>query len=173
MLDKNRLLNSDLALHGIFICVAALMGYLESLIPFAFPVPGIRLGLANIVIIWVLYTLGLRSALIVSLLRCLIIGLLFGNIYSIMFSIAGAFSSLIVMFLLKKYAPGKFSVMGVSVCGAIVHNIAQVIVAMIVIKNAYIITYLPVLIGVGVISGIVIGLLGGLLYKKIKLVPAN
>jgi len=173
MLDKNKLLNSDLALHGMFICIAALMGYLESLLPLAFPIPGIRLGLANIVIIWVLYTLGLRSALIVSVLRCLVIGLLFGNLYSIMFSLAGAIASVTVMYFLKKYTTGKLSVMGVSVCGAIVHNIAQIIVAMIVIKNAYIITYLPVLIGVGVLSGIVIGLLGGLLYKKIKLNPAN
>ncbi len=170
-MDKNKLLSSDVALYGMFISVALVVSYIESLIPIPMPVPGMKLGLANIVIVWVLYSMGIKPAAIISILRVFLVGFLFGNLYSILFSLAGASLSLGIMFLLKHIK--KFSIIGVSIAGGVCHNLGQIIVAMIVLENVRMIYYYPVLIISGVVSGIAIGILGGILYKKIKILQTN
>lgn len=169
--DKNKFMESDVALYGMFVSVALVMSYIESLIPINPPVPGIKLGLANIVIIWVLYSMGIKPAAIISVLRVLLAGFLFGNLYSIIFSMAGAVFSLAVMFFLKKVR--FFTVIGVSIAGGVAHNLAQTVVAMIVLENVWMTSYFPALLVSGVVSGIAIGILGGILYRKIKILQPD
>lgn len=166
-----KLLNSDIALYGMFISVALIMSYVESIIPIHIPIPGVKLGLANIVIVWVLYVIDWKAAAVVSFIRVAIAGLLFGNLYSIVFSAVGAALSLLVMCILKRTK--KFKVLGVSIAGGVTHNVGQILVAMLVLENAKLISYLPVLMFSGVVAGIAIGVLAGLLYSKIRINPAG
>lgn len=168
---RQKFMESDVALYGMFISVAAVMSYVESLIPLRLPAPGMKIGLANIVTVWVLYSMGIKPAAIISVLRVLLVGFLFGNLYSIIFSLAGAAASMGVMYALRKIK--RFSIIGVSIAGGVTHNLAQTAVAMIVLENARIAYYLPALIIGGVAAGIAIGILGGILYKKIKILPAK
>lgn len=168
---RQKFMESDVALYGMFISVAAVMSYVESLIPLRLPAPGMKIGLANIVTVWVLYSMGIKPAAIISVLRVLLVGFLFGNLYSIIFSMAGAAASMGVMYAIRKIK--RFSIIGVSIAGGVTHNLAQTAVAMIVLENARIAYYLPALIIGGVAAGIAIGILGGILYKKIKILPAK
>lgn len=170
-MNKEKFMQSDLALYAMLTSVALVASYIESLIPIPYPVYGMKIGLANIVIVWVLYSLEWKAAAVISVARVLLVGFLFGNLYSILFSLAGAGLSLVVMILLKKTK--KFSIIGVSIAGGVCHNIGQIIVAMIVLENIRISFVLPFLIISGVISGITIGILGGLLFKKIKILQTN
>lgn len=166
-MNKEKFMQSNVALYGMFISVALVMSYIESLIPIAYPVMGMKIGLANIVILWVLYSIDIKAAALISILRVLLVGFMFGSLYSIMFGLSGAVLSLLVMFLLKK--TGKFKVLGVSVAGGVAHNIGQIIAAMFILENARLVYYLPFLIVGGVVAGIAVGILGGVLYKKVKL----
>lgn len=166
-LSDKKFMESDVALYGMFISVALVLSYIEAIIPIQIPVMGVKLGLANIVIVWILYSMGVKKAALISILRVLLAGFLFGSLYSIIFSMAGAVLSLLVMYLLKKVK--IFSVIGVSIAGGVTHNIAQILVAMAVLENARLIYYLPALLIGGVVSGIAIGILGGILYRKIKI----
>ena len=170
-MNKERFMQSDVALYGMLASVALVMGYIESLIPIPYPVYGMKIGLANIVIVWVLYAINVKAAATVSFIRVLLSGFLFGNLYSIIFSIAGASLSLAVMWLMKK--TNKFSIIGVSIAGGVCHNLGQIIVAAIVLENIRIVTIYPYLMISGVVSGIAIGILGGILFKKIKILQTN
>ncbi len=170
-MNKEKFMQSDVALYGMLVSAALVAGYIESIIPIPYPVYGMKIGLANIVIVWVLYAMGIKAAAIISIVRVLLSGFLFGNFYSMLFSIVGAGLSLGVMFLLKKTK--KFSVVGVSIAGGVCHNLGQIIVAAIVLENIRITFVFPVLIVSGVIAGIAIGLLGGLLFRKIKILQTN
>ena len=169
--SNNRFMQSNVALYGMFVSVALILSYIEALIPIKMVVPGIKIGLANVLIVWVLYSMGVKSAAIVSLVRVFICGLLFGNLYTILFSLVGATLSLGIMYVLKRFT--KLSVVGVSVAGGVFHNLGQIIVAMIVLENVYVSFYFPVLIISGVVSGIAVGILGGILYKKIKILQTH
>ena len=170
-MNKEKFMQSDVALYGMLASVALVMGYIESLIPIPYPVYGMKIGLANIVIVWVLYTINIKAAGTISLVRILLAGFLFGNLYSIIFSLAGAGLSLAIMWLLKKTE--KFTIVGVSIAGGVCHNLGQIIVAVIVLENIRIASIFPFLMVSGVVSGIAIGLLGGLLFKKIKILQTN
>lgn len=170
-LNKNNFMKSDVTLYGMFISVALVLSYIESIIPIPVPVPGIKLGLANVVILWILYSMGVKPAAFISIIRVIIANFLFGNLYGMIFSGVGAVLSLIVMYLLKK--TGKFSIIGVSIAGGAAHNIGQVIVAVVVLQNIRMGYYLPILLVSGLVTGIAIGVLGGLLYKKIKILQTN
>lgn len=148
--------------------VALVLSYLELLVPLSVAIPGVKIGLANIVILVVLYKISAKDALCLSVLRVVLAGFLFGNLSTIIYSLAGAVLSFIVMYLMKKY--DKFSTLGVSILGAISHNIGQIIVACIVVWNVRMAYYLPMLIISGVIAGIAIGALGNEIIKKL---PSN
>lgn len=169
--NKEKFMESDVALYGMFVSVSLVLSYIEAIIPINLPVPGMKLGLANIVIIWVLYSMGIKAAAIVSLVRVILAGFMFGNMYSIIFSMAGALLSLITMYFLKKIK--AFSIIGVSIAGGVMHNAGQIIVSMIVLENVRMAYYFPALMISGVVAGIAIGLLGGILYRKIKILPQN
>lgn len=168
-LNKEKFLESDVALYGMFVSVSLVLSYVEAIIPIRLPVPGMKLGLANIVIIWVLYSMGVKAAAIVSIVRVILAGFMFGNVYSMMFSMAGAVLSLVTMFLLRKVK--FFTIIGVSIAGGVMHNAGQILVAVIVLENAKMAYYFPALMISGVVSGIAIGILGGVLYRKIKILP--
>lgn len=144
------------AVLGLCSAGAILLGYVESLIPVFFFVPGMKLGLANLAIVLTLYFFGLGSAAVVQLVRIVVVGFLFGNLFSIAFSLAGGFFSLAVMCLAKRY--GGFTVYGVSVAGGVSHNIGQIFVAAFLVENVKIIYYLPVLLLSGLVTGLLIGL---------------
>lgn len=170
-MNREKFMQSDVALYGMLISVSLVASYIESIIPIPYPVYGMKIGLANIVIVWVLYSMGIKSAAVISFARVLIASFLFGNLYSMIFSLVGAGLSLGIMFLLKKTK--KFSVVGVSIAGGVCHNLGQIIVAAIVLENIRITFVFPILIVSGVIAGIVIGILGGILFRKIKILQTN
>ena len=158
------------AMLGLTIALAMIMSYIEALVPLSFAVPGIKMGLANIVIIFVLYKIGTKEAILVSLIRVILVSLLFSNVMAMAYSIAGAVLSLSVMWLLKK--TDKFSFVGVSIAGGIMHNVGQIIMAVVLLGTEQIALYLPVLIITGTVTGVVIGIVSGLVinrFKKIRL----
>ena len=129
------------------------------------PVPGVKLGIANIAIISVLYLLGSGQALLVNLLRITLTAVLFGNFNSFLFSMAGGMLSLLVMVLLKK--SGHFSIVGVSVAGGVFHNVGQITAAVFLMETTAIYYYLPVLLIFGIVTGIIIGLMGGYVTQRV------
>lgn len=154
-----------IALMGICAAIAMVLSYVESLIPLSFAVPGIKLGLANIAVVFVLYKLGAKEAVLVSLIRILWMAVLFGNFLTLAYSVAGAVLSLTAMILLKRSE--RFSTVGVSVVGGILHNAGQILVAAIVMDTAQIAYYLPVLCVSGIAAGVAIGLVSALLIKRV------
>lgn len=147
--------SSKVAQYGLFAALAILMGYVEMLIPLPLLVPGMKLGLANVIIVIVLYHTDTKSAFFISLVRVLMSGLLFQGFAGLLYSLAGALLSLAVMALLKK--TGKVSITGVSVMGGVFHNVGQIIVAAAVVENIKMAYYLPFLLVTGVVTGFVIG----------------
>lgn len=152
---------------ALLTAVAMILSYLESLIPLNLAVPGIKMGLANLAVIFVLYRIGFKEACIVSILRILWLAILFGNVMTLSYSIVGAALSLTGMGLLKKL--DRFSEIGVSVTGGILHNIGQILTAMVLMDTAQIIYYLPILLISGVVSGTVIGVVSAILVKRVKI----
>ncbi len=152
-----RLSTNKIALCGVLTSLAAIFSYVEAIIPFNFGVPGIKLGLANVVIVFALYTLGTSYAVIISIVRIIIVSSLFSSPAVAMYSLAGALLSLVCMALLKK--TGKFSTVGVSMAGGVFHNLGQLAVAAAVVETLQLLYYLPVLIFAGMITGILIGII--------------
>ncbi len=148
-------LRNKVAYLGVFLALALICSYVESLIPFYFGVPGMKLGLANIVVVLMLYCTRAQEALAISVLRIVLSGFLFGNMFSILYSLAGGLLSFLVMYLVKK--SGKLGVLPVSVAGGMSHNIGQLIVAALVIENFNIFYYMPVLLIAGIVTGFLIG----------------
>lgn len=118
---------------GVFLAFALILSYIESLIPFYFGIPGMKLGLANLIVVVMLYLSGTKEAFVISVLRILLSGFLFGNMFGILYSLAGGLLSFIVMWLVKK--TGQFHLVTVSVCGGISHNVGQLFVAALVVEN--------------------------------------
>ena len=157
-----------LARYALLTALAMALSWLESLVPLAGAVPpGVKLGLTNLVVIFALYRMSLRDAAVISLIRVVLVAFTFGNSYSFAYSLAGAALSLAVMALLKR--SGKFSLLGVSVAGAVSHNIAQVLVAMAVMETSRLAWYLPVLLVSGIAAGVCVGAAGALIVRRIKL----
>lgn len=157
-----------IALYGMMVALAFTFSYLESLIPFDFAIPGVKLGLANLVVVVALYIMKPGEAFSIAIIRILLSGLTFGNVYSLAYSLCGGILSFIVMLLVKKT---KLSVIGVSMLGGICHNIGQIIVAAIVMGTARIAYYLPVLLVAGLITGLLLGVISKLVidrFEKIK-----
>ena len=153
-----------LAFLGLSIALAMILSFVESQIPVFTAVPGMKLGLPNLVMVFLLYRIGWKETAAVSLVRVLLVSLLFGNAQSLVFSLAGAALSLAGMALLKKSR--LFSPVAVSVTGGVLHNIGQIIAACLWTGTAQIVYYLPMLLLSGIAAGILIGLLSGLLLKR-------
>ena len=155
-----------LTLLAMMITFAIVLSYIESKIPAFVAVPGVKIGLANIVVIFVLYKLGIKEAIVISGVRVFIISMLFGNPVSMIYSIAGAILSLAVMFILKKLTPLKE--VAVSVVGGVMHNVGQIAVASVILDTNVVVYYLPFLILSGTIAGIAVGVAAAVLVKRIN-----
>lgn len=153
---------------GMLVALAFVFSYIETLIPINLGIPGAKLGLANLVVMVALYTLGARDAFLLSMIRILLTGFTFGNMASMIYSFAGGMLSFLVMYLVKKSK--LLSVTGVSVLGGIFHNVGQILVAMWVLETSTLIYYLPVLAISGIVSGTMIGLIGTVLIRRIRIV---
>lgn len=156
-----------LATLSVAVAVAMILSFIESRLPTFIPIPGVKLGLANVAVIFALYKLGESSAVIVSLVRVALSALLFGSAVSMLYSLAGAALSLAVMIFLKRIV--KMHTVGVSIAGGVFHNAGQIAVASIIMETAVIIYYLPFLILSGTVAGVAIGIASSQLIKRIKI----
>lgn len=145
---------------GFLLALALILSYVESLIPFSFGIPGIKLGLPNLIVLLLLYdrTGGAKEALLVNALRIVLSGFLFSNLYAILYALSGAAFSFLAMLTGKKC--GRFSMIGVSVLGGVFHNIGQMITAMLVVETFAVAYYVPFLIVAGTMTGALLGFLG-------------
>ncbi len=155
-----------IALYGMMTALAFLLSYVETLIPVNLGVPGVKLGLANLASIVGMYLLGCGAAAAIALVRIVLVGFTFGNMSMMLYSIAGATLSLILMAIF--YRLDWFEVTGVSIIGGAGHNIGQIVVAALVVENAGLFYYLPVLLAAGTIAGALIGILGGIIIKRLQ-----
>lgn len=158
--------SNKVATYGLFIALAFIFSYIEFLIPLPFTMPGMKLGLANLVIIIALYSIGIKEAFILSIVRILLVGFTFKDPSTLLFSLAGGILSWLLMAICKKSK--LFSMVGVSIIGGIAHNIGQIIVAMLYVNNTSLLYYLPFLMISGVVSGTLIGILGALTIKRLS-----
>lgn len=157
---------------GFLLSVSLVLAYLESLLPVMVAVPGVKLGLANIVILLVLYRNGFKNAFFLMSLRVVMAGFLFSGLAGILYSFAGGLLSILVMQLAKRCS--FFSTIGVSVSGAIFHNAGQIIVAMLIMENTHILYYFPVLCVTGIVTGFLTGYLSYILFSQYnKLFPLD
>lgn len=162
---KRKMTGKAIATMGLLLALALLCGYVETLIPFSFGIPGIKLGLANIVTLLALYLLGAKEAFLISFLRILLSGFLFGNLFSILYSLGGGILSFFVMLFLKKAV--KCGVLTVSVAGGISHNMGQLLVAAAVVENLNVLYYMSVLFFAGFVTGTLIGIISREILRRL------
>lgn len=154
-----------IAFLGIILAIALILSYVEALLPPIWAaVPGVKIGLPNIIIIFLLYKCSLKDAVLVSLVRLILVSLLFGNFMMFLYSLAGAVLSLLIMAILKK--TDFLSIIGVSVAGAVAHNLGQIIAAVILLQTNEIGYYMIILAITGTLAGIFVGIIGSLVIKK-------
>lgn len=158
-------MKSRVAYFGVFTALALIFSYVETLIPINLGIPGVKLGLANLIIVVALYKMRLSEAYLLSVVRVLLAGFIFGNYFSIIYSLAGGLLSLTVMALLKKW--GGFGLQGISIAGGVFHNIGQLIVAAVVVETFSVTYYFPVLLVAGLLTGLVIGIVAEMMLKRL------
>ena len=155
-----------IATLALAIALAMILSFVESQIPAFVAIPGVKVGLANIAVVFVLYKLGWKEAVLISLVRVFMVSVLFGTAVSLFYSAAGAVLSLTGMVLLKR--TGLFSTVAVSVTGGVLHNVGQILMACLLLETNVIVYYLPFLILSGVIAGVVIGVVAAIMVKRVQ-----
>lgn len=163
MRNKKTLQLTTLAFITAF---AMILSFVESRIPTFVAIPGVKVGLANIAVIFALYKLGVKEALAISMVRVLLISMLFGSPVSLIYSISGATLSLLTMILLKKFTP--LTEVTISVTGGVMHNVGQIAAASFMLSTNVVIYYLPFLLVSGTIAGVVVGIASAILIKRVK-----
>ena len=153
------------AFYGTILGLALILSYIEFLIPFNFGIPGIKLGLCNIIAVSILYKKGFKQSFLINCARIILSSILFGNIFGAVYSLCGGILSTVIMALLKK--TDKFSVLGVSVAGAVMNNLGQTLAATVVLSTYRVLGYLPILAISGILTGALIGLAVTLIIKKL------
>lgn len=153
-------------MFGVFTALALIFSYVEAMIPINFGIPGVKLGLANLIVVIMLYKGDWKDALFIAVARIVLSGFIFGNLFSILYSLAGGLLSLLVMILLKK--TNVFSIAGVSIGGGAAHNVGQLLVAMFVVQTYQVGYYLPVLLIAGVLTGALIGIVALEVVKRLR-----
>ena len=153
-----------LVLLAMLTAVAMILSYVESLLP-SVGIPGVKMGLANIAVIFALFRFGWKEATALSLVRVVLVSLLFGSVGAMLYSLAGAVLSLAVMALLRRI--DRFSTVGVSVAGGVAHNAGQILMAMLILQTKQLLGYLPVLAVSGIAGGVLTGLVAALLIRRI------
>lgn len=158
---------------SVLVAQGMILSFIENMLPIPFIAPGAKLGLANIVTLSAIYLLSFKQATAVVLLRVILTAATFGSLSSFLYSFAGGVFSLLVMAILLKVFRDEISLMGVSVAGAVAHNLGQLFVAAFIIRNILILTYLPILLIVAVPTGIFVGIVAKILIKYLKRVGIN
>ena len=153
-----------LVLLAMLTAVAMVLSYVESLLP-SVGIPGVKMGLANIAVIFALFRFGWKEATALSLVRVVLVSLLFGSVGAMLYSLAGAVLSLAVMALLRRI--DRFSTVGISVAGGVAHNAGQILMAMLILQTKQLLGYLPVLAVSGIAGGVLTGLAAALLIRRI------
>ena len=153
-----------LVLLAMLTAVAMILSYVESLLP-SIGIPGVKMGLENIAVIFALFRFGWKEAAALSLVRAVLVSLLFGSVGAMLYSLAGAVLSLAVMALLRRI--DRFSTVGVSVAGGVAHNAGQILMAMLILQTKQLLGYLPVLAVSGIAGGVLTGLVAALLIRRI------
>ena len=153
-----------LVLLAMLTAVAMILSYVESLLP-SVGIPGVKMGLANIAGIFALFRFGWKEAAALSLVRVVLVSLLFGSVGAMLYSLAGAVLSLAVMALLRRI--DRFSTVGISVAGGVAHNAGQILMAMLILQTKQLLGYLPVLAVSGIAGGVLTGLAAALLIRRI------
>ncbi len=153
-----------LVLLAMLTAVAMILSYVESLLP-SVGIPGVKMGLANIAVIFALFLFGWKEAAALSLVRVVLVSLLFGSVGAMLYSLAGAVLSLAVMALLRRI--DRFSTVGISVAGGVAHNAGQILMAMLILQTKQLLGYLPVLAVSGIAGGVLTGLAAALLIRRI------
>ena len=156
----------QLTTMAFVIAFAMILSFVESRIPTFVAIPGVKVGLANIAVIFTLYKLGIKEAITVSIIRVLLISMLFGSPVSLIYSISGATLSLATMILLKKLTP--LTEVTISVTGGVMHNVGQIAAASFLLSTNVVVYYLPFLLVSGTIAGVVVGIASAILIKRIK-----
>lgn len=152
---------------ALTISFAMVLSYIESRIPAFVAIPGIKVGLANIAVIFSLYKFGIKEAITVSILRVFLVSMLFGSPVSLIYSISGALLSLLTMIILKKLTP--LSEVAISVTGGVMHNVGQIAAASFMLSTNIVVYYLPFLLVSGTVAGIVVGIVSAILVKKVRI----
>ena len=153
-----------LAKMGLLLALGMILSYVEALFPIAPSMPGVKIGLANMLVVLLLYSYGWKYGTIYQLSRILLTAMLFGNLFSCVYSLAGAALSMAVMIGFKK--SDFLDMAGISMAGGIAHNIGQLIIAYFVVQNTAIGWYMPILLITGAVSGYVIGFISEILLKR-------
>lgn len=154
------------AVYGMLTALAFLLSYVETLIPFSFAIPGIKLGLANLVVLTALYCLGSKGAFVISMVRILLAGLTFSSLSVMLYSLSGGLLSFLCMITVRRFR--LFGITGVSVLGGVAHNLGQLLMAAFVVQTGSLLYYFPALLTAGTIAGALIGLLGGLVTERLE-----
>ena len=154
-----------LAFGAMFTALALIFSYVEFLVPLPVPVPGIKLGLANLVIIIAIYRMGFKYAFTINCARIIASGLLFSGVFGMLYSFAGGILSLVVVYVL--YRMGRFSMVGISMAGGVMHNLGQLLTACLIVSNIRLMSYFAVLLFSGLISGILIGIVAYNIEKRL------
>ncbi|MFV0528730.1 MAG: Gx transporter family protein [Lachnospiraceae bacterium] len=164
-------MKNKVAFLGILTALALIFSYIESVIPFQIGIPGVKLGLANLIVVIALYMLDAKSACVVSVVRVVLAGLMFGSLFSILYSLAGGLLSFLVMYLLKR--TNRFSILGVSLAGGVMHNAGQLLIAMVTVESLNLLYYLPILLVAGTITGLLIGVAAREIMRSLKPILAG
>ena len=154
-----------IAVTGLLVALAMILSYVESLIPPFAAVPGMKLGLTNLVVLVALLCMNAGYAFAINVVRIVLVGITFGNLFSMIYSLAGGLLSFLVMLLLKR--SGRFGPVGISAAGGVAHNFGQILVAMFVLETGKLIYYLPFLCLSGTAAGLAVGLLGGEMARRL------
>ncbi len=165
---NNKSLTNSIAINGLLTALALILSFVESLIPFNFGIPGIKLGLANVVVLFMIYNMKSRDAIIVNIIRVLIAGFMFGNLNSIAFSMVGAVCSFLVMWLIHKHT--QRHVIVVSIIGAIVHVLGQLLIGILWYPPRVLMYYSLFLLVAAIVTGSLLGMVTGRInhyYKAI------
>ncbi len=162
---KKRETTRNITLIAAMSTIALMFSYLEVIFPFNIGIPGVKLGIANLIIIISLYILKPKEAFLINMIRVVLSGILFGGLFVLIYSMAGAIFSFVVMYLLKM--TNKFSIVGVSMAGGVFHNLGQLVFATIIMEDLKIFLYFPVLLFSGLITGIMIGFIANMIKNRI------
>lgn len=160
-----RMRAKSIALYGLLVSLCLVLSFIESQVPAFFIMPGMKLGLTNVVVLVALVRMNHKDALIINILRIVIVGFTFSNTFSMLYSLAGGMLSWLTMSLMHR--TGRFGIVGISVSGGVSHNLGQIIAAAMLVSVGSLLYYLPFLLVSGTAAGVMIGIISGMVAKRL------